>query len=140
MLTSFTSSLAELCSLRFAYLCAPLLEVVPLVLVVTARRALRAGIQYELLHITVIGRASLCAGVSARVSARTPFIYALAARNIYGSLLDDALAAFHIEIPNLSCAAHHFEIHALAYPLSRRAAGRLRSSPSSRAWARKSNV
>ena len=127
--------------LETAYVCAPLLEVVTLVLAVTsARCALRAGIQCQLLHIKVIGRASLCAGVSARVSARTPFIYALAARNIYGSLLDDALAAFHIEIPNLACAAHHFEIHALAYPLSRRAAGRLRSSPSSRACARKSNV
>ena len=61
--------------LEIAYVCAPLLEVVTLVLAVTsARRALRAGIQYELLHITVIGRASLCAGVSARVSARTPCI------------------------------------------------------------------
>ena len=58
---------------------------------------------------------------------------------IHGSLIGDTLAAFHIEIPNLSCAAHHFETHVLAY-FSRRAAGRLRSSTSSRACARKSHV
>ena len=40
----------------------------------------------------------------------------------YGRILGDSLAAFHIEIPTLSCAAHHFEIHDLAclFPQSSR--------------------
>ena len=46
-----------------------------------------------------------------------PLIYVWPYTISYGRLLGDALAAaaFHIEIPNLYCAAHHFEIHALAY-------------------------
>ena len=47
-----------------------------------------------------------------------PLTYAWAVRDLLWTSIGDSLAAFHIEIPTLFCAAHHFEIHTLACPFS----------------------
>ena len=101
---------------RNAYVFAPVLEVVTgteVLAVTSARRALRPGVTCPLLHITVNGRASLCAGVSAGTFEPTLLTDKLAVRSRVWTSSRDALTAFHIEILSLSCV-HHFEIHALA--------------------------